>query len=188
MRGNQGPGIPATPLVRTPVTTWPIGHCTVSTEPFLGTVPAAATWPNSHRTPRTRWDTCRESRFLGRCPPVCRLRLAGVARLSRVLPPLNHHRELTLRVALKRHPARTRGHQSHSSPVASALGLCPLLRRTHQTLEKPPCNTWWREEKRTVQRRPLCLRRECRLRHSPTVVAGSSLDCRCTGTKGKCLM
>ena len=25
-------------------------------------------WPNSHRTPRTRRDTCRESRFLGRCP------------------------------------------------------------------------------------------------------------------------
>ena len=40
MRGDQGPGIPATPLVRTPVTTWSIGHCTVSSEPFLGTVPA----------------------------------------------------------------------------------------------------------------------------------------------------
>ena len=53
---------------------------------------------------------------------------------------------------------------------------------------KPPCNTWWREVKQTVQRPPLCLRREYRLRHSPTVVAGSSLDCRCTGTKGKCLM
>ena len=53
---------------------------------------------------------------------------------------------------------------------------------------KPPCNTWWLEVKQTVQRPPLCLRRECRLRHSPTVVAGSSLVCRCTGTKGKCLM
>ena len=53
---------------------------------------------------------------------------------------------------------------------------------------KPPCNTWWREVKQTVQRPPLCLRREYRLRHSPTVVAGSSLDCRCTGTKGKYLM
>ena len=57
----------------------------------------------------------------------------------------------------------------------------------HDTL-KPPCNTWWRKVKRTVQRPPLCLRRECRLRHSPTVVAGSSLDCRYTGTKGKYLM
>ena len=45
---------------------------------------------------------------------------------------------------------------------------------------KPPCNTWWREVKQTVQRPPLCLCRECRLRHSPTVVAreliGLSLD------------
>ena len=30
-----------------------------------------------------------------------------------------------------------------------------------------------------------CVFRECRLRHFPTVVVGSSLDCRCTRTKGK---
>ena len=40
-----------------------------------------------------------------------------------------------------------------------------------------------RQIKRTVQSPPLCLRRERRLRHSPTVVAGSSMDHRCTGTK-----
>ena len=105
-------------------------------------------------------------------------RPAGGARPFRVVPPLDHHGEPALNVALKRPPARTRGHQSHRSPVAH-------LATTHK---KPPCNTWWREIKRTVQRPPLCLRRECRLRHSPTVVAGSSLDCRCTGTKGKYLM
>ena len=50
--------------------------------------------------------------------------------------------------------------------------------------KKTPCsNTWWTEIKRTVQSPPLCLRRECRLRHSPTVVAGSSTDHRCTGAK-----
>ena len=50
--------------------------------------------------------------------------------------------------------------------------------------KKPPCNnTWWTEIKRTVQSPPLCLHRERRLRHSPTVVAGSSVDHRCTGTK-----
>ena len=55
--------------------------------------------------------------------------------------------------------------------------------------KKTPCNNkWWTGIKRTVQRPPLCLHRECRLRHAPTVVAWSSLDCRCTGTKGKCLM
>ena len=40
-----------------------------------------------------------------------------------------------------------------------------------------------RQIERTVQSPPLCLHRECRLRHSPTVVAGSSMDHRCTGTK-----
>ena len=51
--------------------------------------------------------------------------------------------------------------------------------------KKPPCNnTWWTGVKRTVQRPPLCLHRECRLRHAPTVVAGSSMDCCCTGNKG----
>ena len=69
-------------------------------------------------------------------------------------------------------------------PPESPQSCCTL---GNDTL-KPPCNTWWREVKQTVQRPPLCLRREYRLRHSPTVVAGSSLDCRCTGTKGKCLM
>ena len=39
--------------------------------------------------------------------------------------------------------------------------------------------------KKTARSPPLCLHREWRLRHSPTVVAGSSTDCRCTGTKGK---
>ena len=50
--------------------------------------------------------------------------------------------------------------------------------------KKPPCNnTWWTEIKRTVQSPPLCLHRECRLRHLPTAVARSSVDHRCTGTK-----
>ena len=73
------------------------------------------------------------------------------------------------------HLARTRGHRSHRSQVAH-------LTTTH---EKPPCNTWWREVKQTVHSPILCLHRECRLRHSPTVVARSSLYCRCTGTRGK---
>ena len=52
--------------------------------------------------------------------------------------------------------------------------------------KKPPCNnTWWTEIGRTVQSPPLCLHRECRLRHAPTVVAGSSMAHRCTGNKGK---
>ena len=53
--------------------------------------------------------------------------------------------------------------------------------------KKPPCNnTWWTGIKRTVQSPPLCLHRECRLRHAPTVVAGSSMDCCCTrDQKGK---
>ena len=57
--------------------------------------------------------------------------------------------------------------------------------RRHKN-KKPPCNTTrWKELKRTAQSPPLCLRREWRLRHSPTVVAGSSMDYRCTGTKGR---
>ena len=71
-----GPGIPATPLVRTPVTTWPIGHCTVSSEPFLGTVPARL--------------------WVGRP--------AGGARLIRVVPPLDHHGEPALNVVFKAPP------------------------------------------------------------------------------------
>ena len=52
-------------------------------------------------------------------------------------------------------------------------------------IKNPPCNnTWWQEDKKTVQSPPLCLRRERRLRRSPTVVAGSSMDHHCTGTKG----
>ena len=34
----------------------------------------------------------------------------------------------------------------------------------------------------------LRLRREWSLRHSPTVVAGSSAGCDCTGNKGQCLV
>ena len=49
--------------------------------------------------------------------------------------------------------------------------------------KKPPCNnTWWQEVKGTAQSPPLCFRREPPLHDSPTVVAGSSMDCRCTGT------
>ena len=40
----------------------------------------------------------------------------------------------------------------------------------------------------TVRGPALCPSEEWGLRHSPSVVAGSSSDCDCTGNKGQCLM
>ena len=76
------------------------------------------------------------------------------------------------------------GVSEHVLPqTALTLSLSQRVPATQS--KKPPCNnTWWTGIKRTVQSPPLCLHRECRLRHSPTVVAGSSLDCCCTGNKG----
>ena len=67
-----------------------------------------------------------------------------------------------------------------SPPCACSrfLGLCPPRRETLKQHPAPETDTL-----KTVH--VLCLHRECRLRHSPTVVAGSSMDCRCTGNKGQ---
>ena len=72
----MGPAFPQRRWCAHPVTTWPIGHCTVSSEPFLGTVPARL--------------------WVGRP--------AGVARLIRLVPPLDHHGEPALNVVFKAPP------------------------------------------------------------------------------------
>ena len=57
-------------------------------------------------------------------------------------------------------------------------------------LKSHPCNTWWREVKRTVPTSlPLCPSQGV---SSPTLHKrlwpGAQWDCRCTGTKGQCLV
>ena len=157
-------------------------------------------------------------RFLGRCPPVLGLvALAGSARLTRVVTPLRCSLQPCAWVmGWNRHPAATAatdpshwhgqvttGHAAfkrqmtlHLDPQmwARAETVWPSKARHFHTwiarhLKNHPATVrGGRKIKKTVQSPPLCLRRERRLRRSPTVVAGSSMDHRCTGTKGKCLM
>ena len=71
--------------------------------------------------------------------------------------------------------AWTRDHQSHSGSL-----LHFSQRHLKTTLQQYTVD----KVQKTVHGPPLCLHREWCLHHSPTVVAGSSMDRICTGTKG----
>ena len=69
-------------------------------------------------------------------------------------------------------------------PLASACPACDALK---DTPKKTPCNSvWWWELKVQSEVLP-CVLARWRLRRLPSVVAGSSSDCGCTGDKGQCL-
>ena len=111
---------------------------------------------------------------------------------SRVVPRLCRSRGgncPTLRARPPRRARSTRGYWSCLRRDRSDALIKPQGPGDTKN-KKPPCNnTWWTEIKRTVQSPPLCLHRERRLRHSPTVVTGSSMDHHCAETKkGKCLV
>ena len=74
----------------------------------------------------------------------------------------------------------------HYLPLASA---CPARDALKNKLKKNTLRQYVVVEvKRAVGGPALCTCERWRLRHSPSVVAGSSADCDCTGNKGQHLM
>ena len=127
-----------------------------------------------------------EDRSLGRCPPILGSGLqfdllqevreleAGVRRLTAASCVVTESRRA---VALSR----------RSEHVFEQTAQDALVKPEGpgDTVQKPRCNsTCGGRLKNAVQSPLLGLRRERRLHHSPTVVAGGSMDCGCTGTKG----
>ena len=62
---------------------------------------------------------------------------------------------------------------------------CTLGNESLKKKKKTPCNTWWREVEKDSPKSSLGSLRGVTSPSLPTVVAGSSMDCRCTGSKGK---
>ena len=87
------------------------------------------------------------------------------------------------------HEPAVQTHGWASTPLEGALphqqsltGFGRAALKDTRGTKKPPCNsTKWRDVKRTVNGPALCPCDEWRLRHSFSVVAGSSADCDCTG-------
>ena len=125
----------------------------------------------------------------GRCPPVLGSVRRGypltLARSSGSWKQNSRDSQLLL----------PRGLPFARAPSPAGLGVGSRSHATHNcflrgdappglTLKSHTATVLVDRVKGAVQSPPLCLRREWRLRHSPTVVAGSSMDCDCTRTKG----
>ena len=107
---------------------------------------------------------------------------------GKCVPPLCHRtRAPSHTIAPSAHSAGCGSSPTHGRylPLASA---CPARDALKDTLKTTLQQCLVAGVKNTVRGPALCPCEEWRLRHSASVVAGSSFDCDCTGNKGQCLM